>query len=128
MTGPIRFRPEQPDNDYQRSFGAHIRSLRRARALTQDDLAKYSTLSPDTVRRVEHGSFAASITTLRKLCWGLQLSPATVFESFELGETDHLREILDLLRARTPAELALVLRVLRSIFDLPGEMTRATKR
>jgi transcriptional regulator with XRE-family HTH domain len=96
--------------------------------MTQTQLSDYSGLSPDTIRRVEHGSFSASITTMRKLCFGLDLSPATVFESFEVGGTDHLRELLDLLRSRTPEELALVARLVRSVFDLPGEMTRSTKR
>ena len=52
-------------SEYAREFGKHVRSLRRARGVTQDALAQRSGLSADTIRRIEHGSFSASIDTLR---------------------------------------------------------------
>lgn len=104
-------------SEYAREFGKHIRSLRRARGVTQDALAQRSGLSADTIRRVEHGSFSASIDTLRKLCFGLGVAPSTLFESFELGRNDDRRELIDLISSRSTAELALVARVIRVLFD-----------
>lgn len=89
-------------SDYEREFGRHVRSLRRARDVTQDQLAKRSGLSADTIRRVEHGSFSASIGTLRKLCMGLGITPSTLFESFELGRVDELHSCSTCLRVATP--------------------------
>jgi transcriptional regulator with XRE-family HTH domain len=103
--------------EYAREFGKHVRSLRRARGITQDALAQRSGLSPDTIRRVEHGSFSASIDTLRKLCFGLGIAPSTLFESFELGCNDERRELLDLVSTRSAMELALVARVVRVLLD-----------
>lgn len=103
--------------EYAREFGKHVRSLRRARGITQDALAQRSGLSADTIRRVEHGSFSASIDTLRKLCFGLSIAPSTLFESFELGCHDERRELLDLLSTRSADELALIARVLRVLLD-----------
>lgn len=103
-------------SDYAIAFGKHVRSLRRARSLTQGVLATRSQVSQDTVRRIEHGAFSASIETIRKVCEGLEITPSTLFESFELGRHDDHREIVDLLSTRTPAERRRALRILRALF------------
>ena len=77
------------------SFGRHVRSCRRARGLTQEELAESCGLSADTIRRLEQGSFSPSLDTLRKLCKGLDLRLSTLFEGFELGERDTRREFSD---------------------------------
>lgn len=107
-----------------RHFGRHVRSLRRARGLTQDMLAARSGLSADTIRRLEHGTFSPSLDTLRKLCCGLDLLLSTLFESFELGARDQHRELLDLLASRPPGQLELAARMLRALFDNLDDMTR----
>lgn len=100
---------------YTEEFGKHTRSLRRARGLTQDVLARKAGLSADTIRRIEHGSFSASIETMRKLCEGLGISPSTLFESFELGHSDERRELFDLLAGLDNAVLRAVLRLVRAL-------------
>ena len=87
-----------------RSFGRHVRSCRRARGLTQEALAELSGLSADTIRRLEQGSFSPSLDTLRKLCRGFDMLLSTLFESFELGERDGPRELVDALAFMTPEE------------------------
>jgi transcriptional regulator with XRE-family HTH domain len=104
-------------DDGGKAFGRHVRSLRRARGLTQEVLATRSGLSADTIRRLEHGSFSPSLETLRKLCIGLDLLLSTLFESYELGGRNERRELVDLIVLRTPRELALATRVLRALFD-----------
>lgn len=117
-------------SEYAREFGKHVRSLRRARGVTQDVLAARSGLSPDTIRRIEHGSFSASIDTLRKLCFGLSIAPSTLFESFELGCADERRELLDLVSSRSPVELVIITKVIRvllvEIDALAGVVRRHT--
>lgn len=112
-------------NEYAREFGKHVRSLRRARGITQDVLAQRSGVSADTIRRIEHGSFSASIDTLRKLCSGLGLQPSTLFESFELGRNDERRELLDLISSRSPRELTMLARVIRVLLDELDELNAA---
>jgi transcriptional regulator with XRE-family HTH domain len=99
------------------AFGKHVRSLRRARGQTQEQLAAASGLSADTIRRLEHGSFSPSLTTLMKLCTGLGLRLSTLFEAFELGTLDERRQLMDLLATRSPREIAVATRVLRALFD-----------
>lgn len=109
------------DLDTGRSFGRHVRSLRRARGMTQEVLAERCGLSADTIRRLEHGSFSPSLDTLRKLCGGLDLMLSTLFESYELGARNEARELIDLLATRSPRELVLATRVLRALFaELDG--------
>jgi transcriptional regulator with XRE-family HTH domain len=99
-----------------RAFGRHVKSLRRARGLTQEVIADRSGLSPDTIRRLEHGAFSPSLQTLYKLCFGMDLLLSTLFESFELGARNESRELVDLLGCRTPRELAMSTKVLRVLF------------
>jgi transcriptional regulator with XRE-family HTH domain len=98
-------------------FGRYVKRLRRARGLTQEQLAERSGLSSDTIRRLEHGAFSPSLETLTKLCGGMSLRLSTLFTAFELSERDDAREIVDLLASRRPDQYRLAHRVLRTLFD-----------
>ena len=101
----------------KRSFGRHIRSLRKARGMTQEGLADQCGVAVDTIRRLESGSFSPSLDTLTKVGAGMNLRLSTMFESCELGATACTRELADLLASRSRRDLDLAGRVLRSIFD-----------
>jgi transcriptional regulator with XRE-family HTH domain len=100
-----------------RPFGRHVRSLRRARGMTQEVLAERCGLSADTIRRLEHGSFSPSLDTLRKLVAGLDITLTTLFEGYEMCERNGARELIDLIAGRAPWLLALATRMLRTLFD-----------
>ena len=97
-------------------FGRHLRSLRRGRKLTQQEVAERSNLSPDTIRRLEHGSFSPSRETLRKVATGLDMRLSTLFSSYELAERDIRRELVDLVERRSDRDIRLATRVLRTLF------------
>lgn len=99
------------------TFGKHVRSLRRARGMTQEVLAERSGLSADTIRRLEHGSFSPSLETLRKLCDGLGMRLGSLFESYDLGARDETQELVDLVACRTTAEIELAIRMVRTLLD-----------
>lgn len=105
------------DDGVPHRFGRHVRSLRRARGLTQDQLAERSGLSADTIRRLEYGSFSPSLETLRKLCLGFNLALSTLFESYEFGEGDEARELADLIASRPPRDRALARGLVKALFD-----------
>jgi transcriptional regulator with XRE-family HTH domain len=100
-------------------FGTHVKRLREVRRLTQEELAARSGLAPDTIRRLEHQEFSPSLRTLRKVCVGLQISIALMFNSFELDGSapEELSRIHALLLGRSQAELVLVERVLLELFE-----------
>ena len=110
---------EDPADDKaeERRLGTHARLCRKARGLTQDALAERSGLAVDTIRRLEHGSFSPSLDTLRKLGAGLDIQLSTLFESFELGERNEHRELIDLVVSRSLGDVRLAARVLRVLFD-----------
>lgn len=105
------------DQHDARSFGAHVRSLRRVRGLTQDQLAERSDLATDTIRRMEHGAFSPSLDTITKLCGGLGLLRSTLFEAFELGERAPLRELTNLACARSDADIEMAIAMMVTLFD-----------
>lgn len=114
--------PEGPlvredEDQLNRHFGRHVRSLRRARGMTQEVLAIRSGLSADTIRRLEHGNFSPSLDTLRKLCLGLDLMLSTLFESYECGGEGETREIVDLLARRSTSEQLMAIKMLRGLFE-----------
>lgn len=93
--------PSELDDDaYAASFGRHVRSLRKARGYTQEQLADRSGLASDTIRRLERHEFSPSLKTLRKLASGLGLPLVTLLEAMEVGGPVDLetRELLELLR------------------------------
>lgn len=98
-------------------FGVHVRKLRVARKLTQEELAELSDLSVDAIRRIERGAFSPSLDTLRKLCTGLDISFRTLFHGFERQRRDHVAEICDYLERRNSREVQVAWRVVRAMFD-----------
>jgi transcriptional regulator with XRE-family HTH domain len=98
-------------------LGSTIRSLRLARKMTQDVLAEWSDLAPDTIRRLERGAFSPTMDTLRKLCRGLGMRPSTLLEVFEVGDRDQARELADLVRCRSAGDIAIATTVVRALFD-----------
>ncbi len=100
-----------------RRFGMHIRALREARRLTQEALAERSNLSVDAIRRIERGAFSPSLNTIAGLAKGLDVSLASLFESFDRGRCDDVAELADYLTTRTAREVRTVWRVVRALFD-----------
>ena len=97
-------------------FGHHVRSLRLARGLTQEQLAERCGLAADTIRRLEKDSFSPSLATLLKAAGGMQLQLSTIFCGYELGTRQVDRELVDLVASRPPHEQRLALEVLQGLF------------
>jgi transcriptional regulator with XRE-family HTH domain len=101
----------------RRRFGEHIRELRKARTLTQEELAERSALSVDAIRRIERDAFSPSLETVRKLTVGLDLSLRTLFQGLDGERRDPVQEICDFLGRRSGREVRLAWRVLRAMFE-----------
>lgn len=109
-------------NDFDHNtyrFGRLVHALRRARGMTQETLAERSRLSPDTIRRAEHGSFSPSLKTIGKIARGLDLDLSTLFSAFDLAELDVERELVAMARRRlTAPERELAPRLLAYLTEL----------
>ena len=96
-------------------FGGHLAGLREARGLTQEVLAEKCGVSADTIGRLERNGFSPSLDTLRKLAEGLDLRLSTLFEAYELGDRDRMREMTDLLASRPDADVVFVTELVRVV-------------
>lgn len=77
--------------DY-RDMGRKVRSLRKARGLTQERLAELLDISASFLGHIERGTRTTSIDTLAKLCKALQISPAYLMESALCASDLHIPE------------------------------------
>jgi transcriptional regulator with XRE-family HTH domain len=97
----------------RRKFGANMREIRRDRGLTQEALAERCDLSIDAIRRVEWGTISPSLDTLWKLSDGLDITLATLFETFENERRDAVAELCDLVAKCDEKEIQLMREILR---------------
>ena len=93
-------------------LGMHLRELRLARGLTQDLLAEAAGVSPDSIRRIEHGGFSPSLEIVWRIVCGMDLEMSTMFAAFEAGRRDVSRECIDALTRLSDDEKAQLLRML----------------
>jgi transcriptional regulator with XRE-family HTH domain len=98
-------------------FGSHVRDLRQARGLTQQELADRSSLSVDAIRRIERGALSPSLDTLHKLSNGLKISLPTLFRGFAEEGRDELAEICDFLAHLDARQLQTAWQVIQAMFN-----------
>jgi hypothetical protein len=103
-------------SETSRDSGKHVRSLHRARRLTQEVLAERSKLSADTIRRLERGRSRRVWLRSTSFVWGSSCGEQFVRVVRDRG-AGWGRELADLVLGRTPREIVLATRVLRALFD-----------
>jgi transcriptional regulator with XRE-family HTH domain len=67
-------------NDLKVKFGKRLRTLRKQRDLTQDQLAEAADISVDFLSLVERGKNAPSFKTLRRLATALEVEVKDLFD------------------------------------------------
>ena len=68
-------RRKNRDEAYIKAFGENLRRLRKDRGLSQEQLAYQSDLWLSIVGRVERGEIDPTISTVKMLAKGLDVSP-----------------------------------------------------
>ncbi len=71
-------------------FGARVRSARRARGLTQENLAEQIGISTSFMGHIERGTRIASLDTLVALCNALEISPHELLQASLQDEIDRM--------------------------------------
>ena len=101
----------------------HLARLRKARKLTQEQLAERADLSADTIRRLESGGHSPSFRTLRKIAKGLGLPLQTLFASLEVDPAldPAIDELVTLLRAAPRFPTRLLVEFVRGLLAKTGE-------
>jgi transcriptional regulator with XRE-family HTH domain len=57
------------------AFGRRVRQLRKAKALSQDQLAWSCDIHPTAIARIERGAREPRLTTILRLAQGLDVQP-----------------------------------------------------
>ncbi len=65
--------------DIKKQFGSRVRTLRKARSLSQEELAELSGLHPTYISGIECGKRNVSLENIRSLAKGLGISLADLF-------------------------------------------------
>ena len=67
------------EKDLQTQFGLQVRSQRKLRDLTQEDLAERAGLSAEYISHIERGLASPSFRTVAALSDALKVDPGTLF-------------------------------------------------
>lgn len=65
--------------DLKTTFGTHVRHHRKARGLTQEELAARVEVSVETIGKIERGAAAPSFETAERISAALKVGTAALF-------------------------------------------------
>lgn len=101
----------------RKQLGARIKEIRKARGLSQEDLAERVGIEAKHLSRIEVGGSYPSLDRLSKLAKALNVEMKDFFEfAHESGNSSELREVLNsLMKEATEEQLKIAVKVLRAI-------------
>ncbi len=96
-------------------FGKHIRSLRRVRDMTQEQLAERAGMSLQNIGEIERGRGNPTLVSLEKLAAALGVELTTLFDLGEAGLTKEqaMQELSVLLRKADEEQVQAILSMAR---------------
>lgn len=100
------------------AFGTEIRTRRKARGLTQAQLAEATGLSEEWIRRMERGAGAPSFDALEGLAAALDTSVAALFSAMPDRES-RLTRLFAVAADLSEAELTWLEKVVRAVVSRP---------
>jgi len=103
-----------PVEDLFARIGKNIRKYRKARGMTQEQLAEAAELSAYFVGSIERGQATVSVRSLDQVARALRVSLKDLFAfTEELSREELLKEVLEYVRSASSEELRAVLTVCR---------------
>lgn len=97
-------------------MGEEIRKAREAAGLTQEKFGELVDLGPKNVSDIERGVTGITVSTLKRICQTLPVSPDTILFGNQVSDT--VDELADRLRHLSPEELKLVKDFLNTVFEM----------
>ena len=111
------------DRDLKNHIAAVIRAARKAKSLTQEQVAALVERTPESLSNVERGHALPSIETLVALCDVLEIDAETVLkrpaDHQQKNAAEHrlVQEVLSIVRSLDEASLLLAKAQLQALFD-----------
>lgn len=81
-------------SDIKRLLGKKIRLIRRARNLTQEQLAEYVDIGTPNISYIENGKFAPSIETLQRIANALKVPPYELYKFDDIKSPEDIKNEL----------------------------------
>jgi len=101
-------------------FGQEVRGRRKARGMTQAQLAEAASMSEEWIRRIERGAGAPSLDAIEALAGALGASVAEIFSPMSARDV-RTAKIDALLQNLTEQELGWVEGVIRAAIARPSD-------
>lgn len=101
-------------------LGAHVRELRLAAAMTQEELAQAAGVTPKYVSELEHGKTNPTLVTLVALAEKGFGMPLSIFLAFDIGADEareQVRELNALLSGQDRRMRVRLMRVIRAFIE-----------
>jgi len=115
-------------SSFLRLVGERVRTLRKAKGLTQEALAEKAGIHYSYISGIENAGRNISLETLEKIILALDVVPIEVFQFHELGfegshtdKKDALDAINSLLAERTESEVLMTFRLMKEILAAVDE-------
>ena len=100
------------------AIGSQIKTARKNKNYTQENLAEHLGVSITYVSKIERGDTRINLETLVKICNYLDVSPAYILNNSICTSESYLRnEITDMLRDCSPEKIRLIANVIKSIIE-----------
>ncbi len=97
-------------------FGKRVRELRKAKKITQEQLAELIGVEQQQICRIEKGGCFTTIETLEKMSEALDVPVDELFNFTHQKETDTLVEELNLLlKSASASQIKLIYRIVNDI-------------
>ena len=81
-------------SDLKKLLGNRIKTIRKARKLTQEQLAEYVNIGTPNISYIENGKFAPSIDTLQKIAQALKVEPYELYKFNDNKTIEQMKEEL----------------------------------
>lgn len=100
-------------------LGVRVRTIRKQKGITQDQLAAKMGRSVDALSNIERGKSLPSFRTIEQLCEALEIDLKTLFDFTDLPlparSAQLLEELYSMARELTPADLELAVEQIKAI-------------
>lgn len=99
-------------------FGARIRELRKARGMTQDQLAELLDIEQKHVSLIELGKSYPSLDRLTRIAEALQVPLPSLFDFMHMeGESERLQVIEEMLRRLEEADQRRIFKIVKAFLE-----------
>lgn len=121
------------ESEFSRLLGQRIKKLRKAKGLSQEDLAESIDKSVDTISNIERGKFSPRLDTSLELANALDVEPFELFQIRDVPLKDKekakiLDEIFDLLKDQSDEVLQFTLAQTKQLVSLREQFIEKLKK